>query len=232
MRRSGWGAGRGGPSYERPSSRRAEQSASAAASANTAAGLPTASRRAAASGPRSVLSESISPRTKFALVSSSGVKHRIGSKAEWAGRNTVKAAVATARTMHDQSRTRSRRRRSASAVPSGTIRAAGAVRTNATRPTAVAPPCSKATTPRATVNAHSPAKLAPNDSCARRRFGLRPVTEKARVEAPRQLRGETDTSDSITGRSAGQGLLGRLARRVRLLRLQHLACLLQRAPVD
>jgi hypothetical protein len=63
--------------------------------ANTAAGLPTSSSSAATSGPTGVLTESTRPRTTLALVSWSGVTQSAGSRAEWAGRKTVKAAVAT-----------------------------------------------------------------------------------------------------------------------------------------
>ena len=62
---------------------------------NTAAGLLRTRSNAAASGPRSVLSESSRPRTTFALLSSKGVLQSPGSSAEWAGRNNLKAAVAT-----------------------------------------------------------------------------------------------------------------------------------------
>ena len=43
-----------------------------------------------------VLSESTRPRTTFALVSSTGVRHNDGSSAEWTGRKTTNAIVATA----------------------------------------------------------------------------------------------------------------------------------------
>jgi hypothetical protein len=52
-----------------------------------------ASRTAARSGPISVATESSSPRTTFALASSCPVRHRVGSRAEWAGRNRVAAIV-------------------------------------------------------------------------------------------------------------------------------------------
>ena len=73
--------------------------------------------------------------------------------------------------------------RAPSDVAAGASRAAGTMRSTVTSPTAAVPPCSKAKTPRATVNAHSapeaPAKL----SWARRRSGLRAVATKAAAAA-------------------------------------------------
>ena len=46
-------------------------------------------------GPTSVARASSRPRTTFALVRSEVVVHSEGRRAEWAGRNTVKATVAT-----------------------------------------------------------------------------------------------------------------------------------------
>ena len=43
-----------------------------------------------------VASESTKPRTTLALVSSTGVRHSDGSSAEWTGRNTTNAIVASA----------------------------------------------------------------------------------------------------------------------------------------
>ena len=126
-------------------------------SASAVAGSATASSTAARAGPISVLSESTRPRTTLALVSSNGVRHSDGSSAEWAGRKTTKAIVATAAkhvgerrrpverrpsprrpraqrrgAAHVQRSTRSRRKRSASAVPTGDRTAAGTMRRNAT----------------------------------------------------------------------------------------------------
>jgi len=43
-----------------------------------------------------VASESSKPRTTFALVSSTGVRQSDGSNAEWTGRKTTNAIVASA----------------------------------------------------------------------------------------------------------------------------------------
>jgi hypothetical protein len=72
------------------------------------------------------------------------------------------------------------------------------MRTKATSPTAPAPPARKATTPIATMNAHSAVQLAPNASWAWRRLGFRAVAENARAESPRRLRIRVDTADCTT----------------------------------
>ena len=104
------------------------------------------------SGPPSVASESSMPRTAFALVSSCGDFANAGSRAECAGRYSAMATVATtarpyvaaagpsaavtaaappsiaARTMPTQTRTRSRRTRSAIVARNGASSAAAAMR--------------------------------------------------------------------------------------------------------
>ena len=72
------------------------------------------------------------------------------------------------------------------------------MRTKATSPTAPAPPARKATTPMATMNAHSALQLAPNASCACRRLGFRAVAENARADSAMRLRILADTADCTT----------------------------------
>jgi hypothetical protein len=79
------------------------------------------------------------------------------------------------------------------------------MRAKTTTPTASAPPSRNATTPMATVKAHSAVHTAPNASCARSRLGLRAVAEKARADVAKPLRTLCDTTDSITGRVSSQG---------------------------
>src|SRR4051794_25741223 len=74
---------------------------------------------------------------------------------------------------------RSRRTRSAIVARSGPAIAPGRRRSNATRPTAVAPPSRNATIPSPTVSVHSEVHAAPNDSCARRRSRLRRLDPNA-----------------------------------------------------
>ena len=173
--------------------------------------------------------ESTRPRTTLALVNSSGERHSEGNNAECAGRKTTKAIVAIAakryatyggpsiatvaaeaanapaRNRHVQRSTRSRRKRSASAVPTGERIAAGTNRRKATAPTAAGPPSRNATTERATVSVHSPVQAAANDSWARRRFGF------ARLTAKRLRRG-ADTTSPTQG-DVGSGRLARVGNR-------------------
>jgi hypothetical protein len=81
------------------------------------------------------------------------------------------------------------------------------MRAKATTPTASAPPSRNATTPMATVKAHSAVHVAPNASCARSKLGLRAVAEKARAGAAKPLRTPCDTPDSITDRVSSQGVV-------------------------
>ena len=69
---------------------------SSAAQASAVAGPAVANSTAARAGPMRVASESTKPRTTLALVSSTGVRHSDGSSAEWTGRNTTNAIVASA----------------------------------------------------------------------------------------------------------------------------------------
>ena len=75
--------------------RRAATSDRAAAAPKTDAGPPVARRAPASTGPIKVASDSSSPRTTLAPVSSAVVVQSRGSSEEWVGRNTVNAAVAT-----------------------------------------------------------------------------------------------------------------------------------------
>jgi hypothetical protein len=97
------------------------------------------------------------------------------------------------------------RNRSARAMPNGPRTAEGAMRAKATTPTASAPPSRNATTPMATLKAHSAVQTPPNASCARSKLGLRAVAEKARADAAKPLRTLCDTTDSITDRVSSQG---------------------------
>ena len=56
-------------------------------------------------------------------------------------------------------------------------------------------PWSKATTPRATVNAHSAVQVAPKESCTRRRLRLVAVARNARADSLSRLRALVHTSD-------------------------------------
>jgi hypothetical protein len=80
------------------------------------------------------------------------------------------------------------------------------MRTKATRPTASAPPSRNATTPMATVNAHSAVQTAPNASCARSKLRFRTVAEKARADAAKASRMRCDTLDSTTDCVSSQGV--------------------------
>src|SRR5688572_20245157 len=62
------------------------------------------------------------------------------------------------------------------------------MRSSETSPTPPAPPCSKARTPSATVNAHSAVHAAPKASCALRRSALDQVAAKAPPAARRRTR--------------------------------------------
>jgi hypothetical protein len=73
-------------------------------------------------------------------------------------------------------------------VPTGARKADGAIRMKATTPTAAAPPSRKATTPIATVNAHSAVQAAPYAIWALSMLGFRAVAEKARAESASRLR--------------------------------------------
>ena len=84
-----------------------------------------------------------------------------------------------ARTRPTHASTTSRRTRSAIVAANGATRAAGAIRRRPTSPIVAAPPSRNATTPSATVAAHSPLHIAPNASCARLRFRLRKFCEHA-----------------------------------------------------
>src|SRR5581483_302670 len=178
-----------------------------AAAPSTAAGPPSFSSTAAASGPISVATESSRPRATFALVSSAGVPHSVGSSAEWAGRNSVCAVVAATsatytnptgppaaasalaqarqpeRPMPTHASTRWRGARSAITAANGAITADGTIRATPTSPTAATPPCRYASTPTATVAAHSLAQITPNAACARRRFGLRQFSAHAAAQS-------------------------------------------------
>jgi hypothetical protein len=183
---------RGGASYGSATTTSPPSSDAAEHTAKTAAGPLAASRTAAATGPPRVASESSMPRTAFALVRSCGDFASAGRRAEWAGRYSETATVATTakpyvtaggpslavttaapasiapRTNPTQIRTCSRRTRSAIVARNGASNAAVAMRTAVTAPTAATPPSRNATTASPTMNALSPAHIAANEIWARR----------------------------------------------------------------
>jgi hypothetical protein len=76
--------------------RAAEATATAAITAKTHPGEATASSTPVRAGAAKTLTLSIQPETTFVAVSSSGVRARAGTSADWVGRVTVTQVAATA----------------------------------------------------------------------------------------------------------------------------------------
>ena len=150
--------------------RAADQRKVAAAIAKATAGSVAASTTPPIAGPAKTVTLSTVLETTFAAVSSAGVEASVGRIAACAGRKAVEAipdrpasarrktsgdpvkattaaaAIRTARTRSAASITRARSKRSPSSAANGAATAGVTSSTKASRPSAAAPPSSKAST--------------------------------------------------------------------------------------